>query len=60
MELIWTVFRSPSSSPRRGGVEGEEEVGGAPTGDVAGTEVSPCCLGVQIGTRGFKNLMRKE
>ena len=41
-------------------MEGEEEVGGAPTGDMAGTEVSPCCLGVQIGTRGFKNLMGKE
>ena len=29
-------------------MEGEEEVGGALTGDVAGTEVSPCSLGVQI------------
>ena len=47
MELIWMAFRSPSSLPRRGGVEGEE--GGALIGGVVGSrEVSPCCMWVQI------------
>ena len=44
MEPNWTVSQSLSDLLRIGEVEGVEEVGGAPIGGVAETEVS--CTGV--------------